>query len=98
MLLLFQGMMCTLKVLMLELFPKETRSYVEAITFLAWSMGIMVIALFGYAFRDVDWRYLQIGLAAVSVYALVEWWYVSYRCLKVWAVSMTRYCVHEQAQ
>ncbi|XP_045215411.2 organic cation transporter protein-like isoform X1 [Mercenaria mercenaria] len=69
-----QGIVCTGKILALELFPREVRSHTEAASFIAWSVGIMILALFGYVFRGVDWRYLQIGLSAFSFYALFEWW------------------------
>ena len=66
--------MCTAKVLGLEMFPREIRSNVEAATFLSWSGGVMTLALYGYLFRDIDWRYLQLGIAAFSFFALFEWW------------------------
>lgn len=69
-----QGIVCTGKVLGLENFPKEIRSHIEVLGFLAWSGGIMCLALYGYVFREIDWRYLQIGVAAFSIYALAEWW------------------------
>ncbi|XP_045215866.2 organic cation transporter protein-like [Mercenaria mercenaria] len=69
-----QGVVCTGKILALEMFPREVRSHTEVATFLSWSVGIMVLSVFGYAFRGLDWRYLQIGLAAFSFYALFEWW------------------------
>ena len=36
----------------------------------------MVLSLIGYLFRDIHWRYMQIGLVIFSAYSLVEWWYV----------------------
>ncbi|XP_060581981.1 organic cation transporter protein-like [Ruditapes philippinarum] len=56
------------------MFPREVRSHTEAATFIAWSVGIMILSLYGYIFRGIDWRFLQIGLAAFSFYALFEWW------------------------
>ncbi|KAL4227595.1 hypothetical protein ACF0H5_013038 [Mactra antiquata] len=69
-----QGIVCTGKILGLEMFPREVRSHTEAISFIAWSVGIMVLTLYGYVFRDINWRYLQIGLACFSFYSLFEWW------------------------
>lgn len=59
------------------MFPRELRSHMEAITFLTWSFAIMALTLYGYAFQAVHWRYLQLAIAAFSVYAIFEWWYVS---------------------
>ncbi|XP_060581984.1 organic cation transporter protein-like isoform X2 [Ruditapes philippinarum] len=36
----------------------------------------MVLSLFGYLFRDINWRYLQLALAVFSLHALVEWWFM----------------------
>ena len=48
----------------------------ESFGFLAWSFGIVVLTLYGYLFRELSWRYLQIGLTLFSIYSIVEWWYV----------------------
>ncbi|XP_052792025.1 organic cation transporter protein-like [Mya arenaria] len=69
-----QGMVCTGKILALEIFPRKQRSHIEAITFLAWSFGIMALTLIGWLFQSVDWRYLQLALATCSLYALFQWW------------------------
>ncbi|WAQ99863.1 ORCT-like protein [Mya arenaria] len=62
-----QGMVCTGKILALETFPRKQRSHIEAATFLAWSFGIMALTLIGWLFQSVDWRYLQLALAACSL-------------------------------
>ncbi|XP_052792947.1 organic cation transporter protein-like [Mya arenaria] len=69
-----QGMVCTGKILALETFPRKQRSHIEAATFLAWSFGIMALTLIGWLFQSVDWRYLQLALAACSLYAVFQWW------------------------
>ena len=71
-----QGIICTGATLIIELFPKEIRAYFKVCTFFTWSGGIMVLSLIGYLFRDINWRYMQIGLVIFSAYSLVEWWYV----------------------
>lgn len=69
-------MVCTGKTLALEIFPKEARAHTAPPGFIAWAIGLMMLALYGFIFRETDWRYLQLALAAFSLYALVEWWYV----------------------
>ncbi|WAQ99862.1 ORCT-like protein [Mya arenaria] len=62
-----QGVLCTGKILALETFPRQQRSYIEAASFLAWSVGVMILALLGWLFQDLNWRYLQLTLAAFSL-------------------------------
>ncbi|XP_053406148.1 organic cation transporter protein-like isoform X1 [Mercenaria mercenaria] len=69
-----QGIVCTGKTLALELFPVEIRAHTAPLGSLAWSFGVMLLAPYGYIFRDIDWRYLQLAFAAFSIYALAEWW------------------------
>ncbi|XP_052796366.1 organic cation transporter protein-like [Mya arenaria] len=71
-----QGVLCTGKILALETFPRQQRSYIEAASFLAWSVGVMILALLGWLFQDLNWRYLQLTLAAFSLYALIQWWMI----------------------
>lgn len=69
-----QGIVCTGKILSIEMFPREIRAYMECFGFLAWSFGIVVLTLYGYLFRELSWRYLQIGIVVFSIYSLAEWW------------------------
>ena len=74
-----QGIVTTGTTLIIELFPKEIRAYFEVCGVFTWSGGVMSLALIGYLFRDINWRYMQIALVIFSAYSLIEWWYVHVR-------------------
>lgn len=69
-----QGIVCTGKTLALEIFPKEARAHTAPAGFITWAMGLMILSLYGYIFREINWRHLQLAIAAFSLYALAEWW------------------------
>ncbi|XP_045215873.2 organic cation transporter protein-like isoform X1 [Mercenaria mercenaria] len=69
-----QGIVCTGKTLALEIFPREARAHTAPAGFITWGMGLMILSLYGFVFQDINWRYLQLAIAAFSLYALAEWW------------------------
>ncbi|XP_053406151.1 organic cation transporter protein-like isoform X2 [Mercenaria mercenaria] len=70
----YQGIVCTGKTLALEIFPREARAHTAPAGFITWGMGLMILSLYGFVFQDINWRYLQLAIAAFSLYALAEWW------------------------
>ncbi|XP_045216002.2 organic cation transporter protein-like isoform X1 [Mercenaria mercenaria] len=71
-----QGTGLTIAILNLELLPKGIRGYVEVFGLLFWTTGIAIITPVSYIFRNMSWRYLQICLACLSSWALIEWWLI----------------------
>ncbi|KAL4237193.1 hypothetical protein ACF0H5_005573 [Mactra antiquata] len=71
-----QGVGLTLAIINLELVPKENRGIIEVIGLLFWTTGIAIITPIAYIFRNLSWRYLQICLACLSAWSLIEWWLI----------------------
>ena len=70
----FQGVGLTNAIMMLEMFPKEIRGYMEVMGLTFWTTGIALITPVGYLFRNISWRYMQVALACCSAWSLVHWW------------------------
>ncbi|XP_053378644.1 organic cation transporter protein-like [Mercenaria mercenaria] len=66
----------TLSLLLIEMVPTETRGTIEVCSLLFWTTGIAIVTPVAYIFRNLSWRYLQICLACLSSWSLIEWWLI----------------------
>lgn len=57
-----------------ETLPMEWRFCAEVIGLVAWTTGIVMLTPLAYIMQTFSWRYLQLLLALLSVYSLVEYW------------------------
>ncbi|XP_053379646.1 organic cation transporter protein-like [Mercenaria mercenaria] len=68
-----QGTGLTVSLLLIEMVPTESRGKIEVCGLLFWTTGIAIVTPIAYIFRNLSWRYLQICLACLSSWSLIEW-------------------------
>ncbi|XP_069136847.1 organic cation transporter protein-like [Argopecten irradians] len=69
-----QGSGLTMNIICLEILPLKVRYLAEIMGQTFWTTGIVLLSAFGYLFRDFSWRYLQMALALMACYSLIEYW------------------------
>ncbi|XP_074659000.1 organic cation transporter protein-like [Tubulanus polymorphus] len=61
-------------VAVVELFPKNLRTFAGQIMFVWWSIGMMILDLMAYFIRN--WRHLQLAVALMPVITIVDIWLI----------------------
>eukprot|EP00105_Crassostrea_gigas_P043664 XP_019927812.1 PREDICTED: organic cation transporter protein-like [Crassostrea gigas] len=69
-----EGFLLSSVTLCVETVPMEYRFLAEVAGITAWTTGLVMLTPLAYIMKAFSWRYLQLLLALLSVYSLVEYW------------------------
>lgn len=69
-----EGVLLSSVTLCVETLPMEWRFLAEVTGVVAWTTGLVMLTPLAYIMQTFSWRYLQLLLALLSVYSLVEYW------------------------
>uniref|UniRef100_K1QR91 Solute carrier family 22 member 6-A n=1 Tax=Magallana gigas TaxID=29159 RepID=K1QR91_MAGGI len=69
-----EGLLLSSVTLCVETLPMEWRFVAEVTGVVSWTTGIVMLTPLSYIMQTFSWRYLELLLALLSVYSLVENW------------------------
>ncbi|XP_052696620.1 solute carrier family 22 member 21-like isoform X3 [Crassostrea angulata] len=69
-----EGLLLSSVTLCVETLPMEWRFVAEVTGVVSWTTGIVMLTPLSYIMQTFSWRYLELLLALLSVYSLVEYW------------------------
>ncbi|KAK3764942.1 hypothetical protein RRG08_045744 [Elysia crispata] len=71
-----QGIGLSSTIMLLELIPTERRALAIQASSLVWPIGLLVQVYVCYLCKDLSWRYIQLVLAGISCYSLIQFRFV----------------------